>query len=105
MSGRIGVDTDLSSRPQQIIRTTGLTLLTALVGAIGLLSFAPTDTPLRGFGHGALSAVCWLYLFWGITALAFVALRWRSLGKGFWFLFAINMCVVAMIIEDFVANT
>ena len=48
-----------------VLRTSGLTLVVALIIALVVLALSPTDSGQRGFGYGALVAIRWLLLLWG----------------------------------------
>ena len=86
---------------EAILRTSGVALLIALVSSVVILDFSPSDSAQRGFGHGAVNAVCWLYLFWTAIVLVAIAMRRRFVTKGFWFVFAVNTLVSTMVLAEF----
>jgi hypothetical protein len=89
---------------QGAVKASGVTLLFSFIAASTIFRSASYHTGLREFGWGALCTVCCLYVPWAIFAVVAVALQWRTVGKGFWLLFSINMGIVALLITDLITH-
>jgi hypothetical protein len=48
----------------------GIALFFSWMASIVILGLSLTDTGERGFGHGAIDAVYWLYVIWTMIAVA-----------------------------------
>ena len=89
---------------EAMLRTSGIALLLALVVAGTIRAFSPSDSGQRGFGIGAVAAVCWLYLLWAATAIVSIAVPRRSATKSFWVIFGTNIFIAALILADFLEH-
>ena len=73
--------------------------MVAFITASLILATSPSDSGQRGFGHGAVGAVCWLYLLWLGVAVVAVA-RNREVPKYFWLVFITNVVISLLILAQ-----
>ena len=93
-----------SPTAEEAVRTAGVVLFVALIGSVVTLGLSPTDSGQRGFGHGAVDAVCWLYMLWAIGAIVTVAVKRRKLTRSFWFVFVPNIAIVCLILSELISS-
>jgi hypothetical protein len=90
---------------EDAVQTAGISLLVALIASVVTLALAPTDSGQREFGHGAVSAVCWLYMVWAPVAIGTFAWRRHSVSRCFRLVLSLNVCIVALLIVSFLSST
>jgi hypothetical protein len=80
------------------VQTAGISLLVACIASFVTLALAPTDSGQREFGHGAVRAVCFLYMIWAPVAIGTFVLRQNSVSQRFRLVFSLNICMLVLIL-------
>jgi len=87
------------------VQTAGITLLLAWIASVVTLALSPTDSGQRGFGHGAVDAVCWLDLSWAAVAIPTFGIRRHSVRRGFRWAFGANMSITLLIVLESIVRS
>jgi ABC-type molybdate transport system permease subunit len=89
----------VAAKLEDVVQTAGISLLVACIASFVTLALAPTDSGQREFGHGAVRAVCFLYLIWAPVAIGTFVLRQNSVSQRFRLVFSLlNICMLVLIL-------